>query len=82
MPGKLSSPVNMERVCNFLLSRKQSQKAHFYQSHGVRELEEIDPSQEVLFRCPADNKYIPKTFVNKATEPHSYIIEAQGKQYH
>ena len=35
-PGKPSTPVDMERIQNFLLSRKQSQKTHFYQSHSAR----------------------------------------------
>ena len=69
----------MKRVCNFLLSRKQSQKTHFDWSHGARELQELGPSQEVLFRSPEDDKYIPGTIVNKAIKPHSYIIEAKGK---
>ena len=72
----------MERVWNFLLSIKQSQKTHFDQSLGAKELAELGPSQEVLFRSPADDKYVPGTNVNKATEPHSYIMEAQGKCYH
>ena len=80
-PSKPSTPFDMEMVQNFLLSRKQSQKTHFDWSHGARELEELSPGQEVLFRSPADDKYKPGTTVDKATKPHSYIMEAQGKHY-
>ena len=46
-------------------------KDNFDQSHGARELEELGPSQELLFRSPADDVYIPGTIADKATEPHS-----------
>ena len=75
-PSKPSSPVDMESVQNFLLSRKQSQKTHIDQSHSARELEELGPSQEVLLRSPADDEYIPGTIIGKATKPHSYFMEA------
>ena len=35
----------------------------------------------MLFRSPIDDESIPLTEVNKATELHSYVIEAQGKCY-
>ena len=72
----------MEKVWNYLLSKKQTQKTHFNWAHGAREFPDLGPNQEVFFRSPADDKYIPGTIINKATKPHSYIIEAQGKQYH
>ena len=81
-PGKPSTPVSMERVCNYLLSKKQVQKTHLDQAHGARELPELGPSQEVLFGFPADDEYIPRTIMDKATESCSYVIEAQGKQFH
>ena len=60
---------------------KQSQKTHFDQSHGAKELKELGRHQEVLFRSPANNEYIPGTIVDKAIKPHSYIMEVQGKHY-
>ena len=39
------------------------------------------PGQEVLFRSPADDEYIPGTITEKAPVPQSYIIEAQGRKY-
>ena len=80
-PGKPSTPVDMEHVHNFLLSRKLSQKQHFNCSHNARELQQLDPDQEVLFLFPAENEYIPRTIINKASTLFSYIIEAQGKCY-
>ena len=61
-----------------MLLKKQAQNTHFDQAHGTRELPELGPGQEVLFMCPADDEYIPGTIIDKATEPHSYILEAQG----
>ena len=77
-PSKPSSLVSMERVWNFLSSRKKSEKTHFDQSHGAKEL---GPSQEVLLG-PLPMMYVPGTIANNATEPCSYIMEAQGKHYH
>ena len=63
------------------MSKKQSQKTHLDRANGARELPELGPSQKVLFRSPTDDEYIPGTIINKATEPHSYIIEALGKWF-
>ena len=79
-PSKPSQPIDMERVRNFLLSLKQCQCIQFDKVHGACALSELPPGQEVLFRSPTDDKYIPGTIVNKATIPHSYIVEAQGKK--
>ena len=80
-PSKHTILGNMGRVWNYLLSKKQTQKTHFDKAHGARELPELSLSQEVLFRSPANDEYIPGTIIDKATKPHSYIIEAQGKQF-
>ena len=39
------------------------------------------PCQEVLFRSPVSDEYIPWTIIEKAPVLQSYIIEAQGKKY-
>ena len=70
-PGKPTTPNDMEQVCNYLLSKKQTQKTHFNRAHGTRELPELGLGQEVLFWSPTDNEYIPGTMVNKPTEQHS-----------
>ena len=80
--GRLSQPVDMEKIRNFLISRKQAQFDQFNKSHEAQALPELPPGQEVLFRSPADDEYIPRTIKEKATAPCSYIIEAQGKRYH
>ena len=79
--GKPSQPVDMERVLNFLLSCKQSQCIQFDKAHGARALPELPQGQEVLFRTPSGDEYIPGTIVDKATMPCSYIIVVQGKRY-
>ena len=61
---------------------KQSQKAQFDRAHGAHELQGLGPGQEVLFRSPGKEEYIPGTIMDKATTLCSYIMEAQGKQYH
>ena len=81
-PSKPSTPFDMESVWNFLISKRQPQKTNYDRAHGVRELHELQPSQEVLFLFPTENEYIPGTITDKATAPHSYYIEAQGKCYH
>ena len=72
----------MESVRNYLLSRKQSQKVQIDRAHGVHELQELGPGQEVLFRSSGEDKYIPGTIIDRATVLSSCIMEAQGKQYH
>ena len=39
------------------------------------------PGQEVLFKSPVCDEYIPRTIIEKGPAPQSYIIEAQGKKY-
>ena len=55
-PGKPSQPVDMESVRNYLLSCRQSQKTYFNKAH---DLIELGLGQEVLFRSPVEDKYIP-----------------------
>ena len=81
-PGRPSQAVDMEKIRIFLLSRKQAQCDQFNKSHRDHTLPELPPGQEVLFRSPLDDMYIPGTIIEKATAPHSYIIEAQCKRYH
>ena len=64
---------------NNLLSKRQSHIAQFDRVYGAGELKELGLGQEVLFRFVVNDEYIPGTMVDKATAPHSYIIEAQGK---
>ena len=71
----------MENVRNYLLSWKQNQKVQIDTAHGTHELQELGSGQEVLFRSPGEDEYIPGTVINRATVPCNYILEAQGKQY-
>ena len=61
-------PQSTWREYTISCSPGSSHKTHFDQSHGTRELQELGPGQEVLFRSPTDDEYIPGTIVNKATE--------------
>ena len=80
-PGKPSQPIDLEKVRSFLISRRQAQCDQCNKSHGVGALLEPPPGQEILFRSPADDKYIPGTIIEKVSALRSYIIEAQGKMY-
>ena len=80
-PSKPSQPVNMERVQDYLLSCKQSQSTWFNKANRAHALPELSPGYEVLFRSPAEREYINGTIIDRATKPHSYIIEAQGRRY-
>ena len=53
-PGRSSHPVDMENICNYLISKKTTQKENHGKSHKVRILPDIIPGQEVLFLSPAD----------------------------
>ena len=66
-PGRPSQAVDMEKIRNFLLSRKQAQCDQFNKSHGACALPEFLPGQEVLFGSPLDDEYIPGTIIEKAT---------------
>ena len=82
-PGKPSTPVDMEHICNHLLAKKKNQKQFFNRAHNAKPMTQLDPSQEVLFLSLGDQStYIPSTIVNKAYTQQNYHIEAQGKQYH
>ena len=80
-PGRPSQPIDLEKVRNFLISRRQAQCDQFNKAHGFWALSELPSGQEVLFKSPADNEYIPGTKTEKAPVPHSYIIDAQGRKY-
>ena len=80
-PGKPGQPVDMESVRNYLLSCRQSHKMYFNRAHGIHDLTEVGLGQEVLFRSPVKDEYIPRAIFKQATAPHSYTVEAQGKSY-
>ena len=80
-PGRPSQPVDMENIRNFLISKRQAQCDQFNKAHGVWALQELPPDQEVLFRSPASDEYIPGIIIEKAPVPQSYFIKAPGKKY-
>ena len=81
-PGRPSHPVDMENMCNYLISKKTTQKENHDKSHKVRTLPDIIPGQEVLFfSSPDPHQYIEGTITSCASAPRSYIIESQGRNY-
>ena len=62
-PGKPSLPDDKESVRNYLLSHRQSQKTYFNKVHSVHDLIQLGSGQEVLFRSPVEDKYIPRTII-------------------
>ena len=80
---KLSIPVDMDMVQDYLITKKLMQKKHFDKSHGGRPLSTLITSQKVLFLSPADQcSYVPSTFIETVSIPRSSLIKAQGKWYH
>ena len=81
-PGKLSTPVDMEAVRNYLITKKTSQKEYHDKAHNAKPPPDLIQGQEVLFLSPADpNQYIEGTVLAKAPQPRSYLLESQGKTY-
>ena len=54
-PGRPSQHIDLEKVRNFLISRRKPQGAQFNKAHRVQTLPELPPGQEVLFKSPAAN---------------------------
>ena len=53
-PGKPSTPVNIEDICNHLLAKKRSQKQYFDRAQNTKLMTQLDPGQEVWFLSPVD----------------------------
>ena len=67
-PGKPSTPVDMEAVRDYLITKKISQKQYHDKTHNVKPLPDLSQGQEVLFLSPADpNQYIEGTVLAKST---------------
>ena len=81
-PGKLSTPVDMETVRDYLIMKKNLQTEYHDKTHNAKSLQDLSQGQEVLFLSPADpNQYIEGTVLAKAPQPRSYLLESQGKTY-
>ena len=81
-PGQTPHAVDYEEIRNYLLDKKSTQKRYHDQSHNVKPLPELKPSQKILFLSPKDeNQYIEGTVTSKASTPRSYYLESQCKQY-
>ena len=81
-PGQPPCPLDFEKVRNYLIAQKSTQKRYYDERHNVRDLPELHAGQAVLFLSPADtNIYIEGTITGPSTIPRSYNIEAQGRTY-
>ena len=81
-PGKLSTPVDMEAVRNYLITKKTLQKEYHDKTHNAKPLPDLIQGQKILFLSPADpNQYIEGTVIAKVPQPRSYLLESQGKTY-
>ena len=81
-PGHPSTPIDLEQVRDYLITKKSVQKHYYDKRHNTRPLPDLSPAQDVLFLSPVDQmSYIEGTIVSQANTPRSYIIEAQGHRY-
>ena len=80
--GKPSTPVDLEAVRDYLITKKNLQKEYHDKTHNAKPLPDLSQGQEVLFLCSADpNQYIEGRVLAKAPQPRSYLLESQGKTY-
>ena len=76
-PGHLSTPIDLEQVRDYLITKKSVQKHYYNKRHNTRPLPNLSPSQDVLFLSPVDQmSYLEGTIVSGANTPRSCIIEA------
>ena len=81
-PGHPSTPINLEQVRDYLITKRSAQKHYYDIRHNTRPLPDLSPSQDVLFLSPVDQmSYLEGTIVSQASMPRSYIIGAQGCKY-
>ena len=81
-PGHPPTPINLEQVRDYLITKKSTQKHYYDTRHNTRPLPDLSPGQDVLFLSPVDQmSYLEGTIVSQASTPRSYIIEAQGRRY-
>ena len=81
-PGRPSQPIDIEQVCNYLISKKATQKENHDKRHNVKPLTELNPGQVVLFLSPVDpHEYIKGTITLHASTPKCLTIKAQGRTY-
>ena len=81
-PGHPSTPINLEQVRDYLITKKSTQKHYYNTRHNTRPLPDLSPGQDILFLSRVDQmSYIKGTIVSRVSTPRSYIIEAQGRRY-
>ena len=81
-PGHPSTPIDLEQVRDYLITKKSVQKHYYDKRHNTRPLPDLSPRQDVLFLSPVDQtSYLEGTIVSQANTPRSYIIESQGHRY-
>ena len=81
-PGHPSTPINLEQVRDYLITKRSAQKHYYDKRHNTKPLPDLSPGQDVLFLSPVDQmSYLEGTIVSRDNTPRSYIIEAQGHRY-
>ena len=64
-PGHPSTPINLEQVRDYLITKKSTQKHYYDTRHNTRPLPDLSPSQDVLFLSPVDQmSYLEGTIVS------------------
>ena len=82
-PGHPSTPINLEQVRDYLITKRSVQKHYYDKIHNQdKTLPDLSPSQDILFLSPVDQmSYLEGTIVSQANTPRSYIIKGQGDRY-
>ena len=81
-PGQPSTPIDLDRLRDYLITKKSAQKHHYDKIHNARPLPDLIPKQDDLFLSPGDQtSYLEGTIIDCANTSRSYIIKAQGHRY-
>ena len=64
-PGQPSTPIDLEQVRDYLITKKSVQKHYFDKRHNTRPLQDLSPGQDILFLSPVDQtSYLEGTIVS------------------
>ena len=64
-PGHPATPINLEQVRDYLITKRSAQKHYYDRRHNTRPLPDLSPGQDVLFLSPVDQmSYLEGTIVS------------------
>ena len=73
--------VDLDQVRDYLITQNSKQKFHYDKRHKVKQLNDLEQGQDILFLSPINHKsYSEGTVVSQAQEPRSYILEGTRLQ--